>query len=120
MELHKRLRLLREESGMLQKDMAEKFNMPRPTYNGYETGKREPDLALIKAFAEYFNVSIDYITGKTDIKNESKNDALVVDGIKLDKIYIGMAKDLQVNKISPTQLQKIIELLKEERENKNE
>jgi len=73
MDLKDRLRILREEIGLTQKELAEKMNIAKTTYNNYETGKREPDKETLKRFAAFFDCSIDYLLGFSDIRNPYKN-----------------------------------------------
>lgn len=61
-----RLKQLREQKNMLQKDLAEILNNTQQTISLYESGKREPDYETLKNIASYFNVSIDYLLGHTD------------------------------------------------------
>ena len=46
--------------------------MTQQRISAYEKGKREPDIETLKEFADYFNCTIDYITGKSDIRNPEK------------------------------------------------
>ena len=46
--------------------------MTQQRISAYEKGKREPDIETLKEFADYFNCTIDYITGKSDIRNLDK------------------------------------------------
>ena len=48
--------------------------MTQQRISAYEKGKREPDIETLKQFAEYFNCSIDYLTGKSDIRNYDKEE----------------------------------------------
>lgn len=64
-----RLEMLRKELGLSQKDFAEKVNMTQQRISAYEKEKREPDIETIKQLANYFNVSTDYLLGKSDIRN---------------------------------------------------
>ena len=64
----KRLKLLREEMGLKQIDIAEMLVVSRTTYTQYETEKSEPDLATVAKLAEIYNTSVDFILGKTDIR----------------------------------------------------
>lgn len=61
-----RLKQLREKKGLYQKDIAEFLKIDRTTYVKYEGGKNEPDIETLKKLAEYFETSIDYLTGRTD------------------------------------------------------
>ena len=59
------LKFLRDEESLSQKDLAEKLGMPQQTYQGYESGSRKVTLQLLKQFADYFEVSIDFLAGRT-------------------------------------------------------
>ncbi|MDR1616263.1 MAG: helix-turn-helix domain-containing protein [Syntrophomonadaceae bacterium] len=62
----KRLAELRNKMNLSQKDFAAKFNMPQQTYQGYESGITKVTLSLLKVFAAFFNVSIDYLACGTN------------------------------------------------------
>lgn len=64
-----RLKELRIEKDLLQKDLAEKIGITQQSISFYESGRREPDNELLIKFANFFNVSIDYLLGRTDIRN---------------------------------------------------
>lgn len=70
-----RLKLLREEKGLIQKDIAKLLNVSIPAINQYENGKRDMSTETVIKLAEYFDVSTDYLLGKSDIRNleELKN-----------------------------------------------
>ena len=61
--LGKRLKELREEKNLTQKELAEKLSMNPVTYLHYEKLQREPPLAVLIQFALFFNVSTDYLLG---------------------------------------------------------
>ncbi len=61
-----RLRDLREQKNISQLKLALDLNMNQNSISRYENGLRECDYATLIAFADYFNVSIDYILGRTD------------------------------------------------------
>jgi transcriptional regulator with XRE-family HTH domain len=63
-----RLKLLREEKGLKQLDIAQMLGVSRTTYTQYETGKSEPDLTTVAKLADYFNVSLDYLLGRVSIR----------------------------------------------------
>ncbi|HHV99990.1 MAG TPA: helix-turn-helix transcriptional regulator [Clostridiaceae bacterium] len=75
-----RLKLLREEKGLKQLDMAEMLGVSRTTYTQYETGKSEPDLATVTKLADYFEVSTDFLLGKTNIRTPIETIAAHHDG----------------------------------------
>lgn len=68
----KRLKELRKEANLTQKQVAEHFNISQSAYAQWETGKLNPKKETIQMFADFFNVSYAYITGETDIKNSSE------------------------------------------------
>lgn len=61
--ISKRIRELRESTGMSARKFSEEIGIKYTTYYGYETGAREPGSDFIVKFADYFNVSTDYILG---------------------------------------------------------
>lgn len=67
-----RLKALRQEKDLLQKDIANYLNISTSAYGFYEQGKRTPDTQIIKKLADFFNVSVDYLLGKTDIRESAE------------------------------------------------
>jgi transcriptional regulator with XRE-family HTH domain len=61
-----RLKYLREKKEFSQEEISKELNMARSTYAHYELDKRNPSYDVIKLFADYFKVSIDYLLGHTD------------------------------------------------------
>jgi len=61
-----RLKRLRKKTGLTQTEFATIFGFSNQRYNYYETGKREPDNETLLKFANYFNISVDYLLGNTD------------------------------------------------------
>lgn len=61
-----RLKELRLQRGMSQLRLAIELNMNQNSISRYETGEREADYATLIKFADYFNVSVDYLLGRTD------------------------------------------------------
>lgn len=64
-----KLKVLRGTKGLTQKDLAEALNVAQGAVAMWETGKRTPDLEMVKKIAGFFNVSTDYLTGETKYKN---------------------------------------------------
>ena len=62
----KRLRDLREDNDLKQKDIAELLEITREQYQLYESGKREIKLYQLKKIADFYKVSTDYILERTD------------------------------------------------------
>lgn len=72
----KRLREEREELGLMQKEMAQKLNIPANTYNGYETGKRSPSLDVVRHIADTLNISTDFLLGRTAVKLNDEHEII--------------------------------------------
>ncbi|MEJ8555139.1 helix-turn-helix domain-containing protein [Tepidibacter sp. Z1-5] len=60
------LKLLRENRGLTQQGLADVLGVGRATIAGYETKGKQPDYEKLKIIANYFNVTIDYLLGRTD------------------------------------------------------
>ena len=56
-----RLYYLRKKKGLTQDDVAKQLGVSRQAYANYESGNREPNIALLKKLSEFYQVSIDYI-----------------------------------------------------------
>ena len=63
-----KLKELRKEKGLLQKDIAKYLNMSQTGYSQYETETNDIPTDILRKLAEYYNVSVDYILCLTDIK----------------------------------------------------
>lgn len=67
MQYYPRLRDLREDNDLTQEQLVKILKMHKTTYTNYEQGKREPPFELIIKLAKFYNVSIDYIAGLTNV-----------------------------------------------------
>lgn len=63
----KRLKDLREDNDLSQETVAKILKITRPQYSLYETGKRDMPVDLLRILAKYYNTSIDYLVGDTNI-----------------------------------------------------
>ena len=61
-----RLKALRTDNGLSQKEMAEYLVISQPAYANYERQAREADYETLKKLADYFNVTTDYLLGRED------------------------------------------------------
>lgn len=61
-----RLKEIRVDSRMKQREVAEYLGINLRTYQGYETGRSEPAIKKLIALADYFDVTMDYLVGRTD------------------------------------------------------
>ena len=62
-----RLRELRTQRGFSQQDLADRTNQTKQAISQYERGVRRPDMDMLLALCDIFNVSMDYMTGKEDV-----------------------------------------------------
>jgi len=68
MEFHERIRLLRSEKGLTQKEAAARLGVSYRAYQCYEYNQRCPDLHGLIALANFFDVSLDYLVGRSDVR----------------------------------------------------
>ena len=61
-----RLKELRKQNNITQLKLAMDLNISQNSISRYETGEREADYGTLIAFADYFNVSLDYLMERTD------------------------------------------------------
>ena len=78
-----RLILLREKNDLYQKDIAKILNVSQQTYSTWEVGTKIIPLKHLNDYANYFNVSLDYLTGLSDKKE------IILTNKNLDKNIIG-------------------------------
>ena len=64
--LGERLRKLRKDRKVLQQTMADELGVSLRSYQFYESGEYDPSLPNLIALADYFQVSIDYLVGRSD------------------------------------------------------
>lgn len=77
-----RLRLLRNEKGLSQMEFAKQVRLTKSSVNMYERCEREPSLETIERIADFFNVDLDYLLGKSEFTN------------KYDWLHSGSAKNI--------------------------
>lgn len=65
----KRLKSLRTSKKMSQKEFGKLFGLAESTIGMYERDERRPDFELLNKFANYFDVSTDYLLGRIDTPN---------------------------------------------------
>jgi Predicted transcriptional regulators len=91
MAFYNRIKELRIEKKITQEDLAKILSFGRTAISNYESGRSEPSYNTVSKLAEFFDVSIDYLLGKTDIRNAyTKLPTLNEESLKL----IDSTKDL--------------------------
>lgn len=96
-----RLKELRNEKGLLQSDIAKIINKSDRTVGFYETEERDMGTETLAILSSFFNVSIDYLLGKTDVRNPGKQ----IDDV-LNEAMIGMSAEEYEN-LTETQKKQI-------------
>lgn len=117
-----RLKQLRIEKGLYQKDLAKILGVSAGAIGMYENNKRTPDFELLIKIAKFFDVSIDYLLCQTDIRKpiakriytpEELIDILPEEYRELFKKqnfkYVKFVKEMMKEEINPDDL---IELIK--------
>lgn len=66
--MYTRLRELREDRDLSQKQIAGELGMSQTGYSKYETGENDIPTVVLRKLALFYNVSVDYILGETDQK----------------------------------------------------
>lgn len=73
--LNKRLASLRKKSGLTQYETAEKLGISRGKLANYEQGSRQPDYDMLKQLSDFYNVTTDYLLGKSDNPNMTEDES---------------------------------------------
>ena len=66
MSFSERIIQLKNERKLLQKDIASSIGLSLRAYQYYEKGQKEPTLSVLLRLADYFDVSLDYLVGRSD------------------------------------------------------
>ncbi len=78
-----RLRELREARHLNQQRLAMEFNITQAAISKYELGLSEPDIHMLKKMADYFHVSIDYLTEFSDCPTQCFKSDLPIQELNL-------------------------------------
>ncbi len=68
--MYKRIRDLREDADLTQKQIAQMLHCSQQVYSNYELGQRDIPTAVLIQLAKFYNVSVDYILGISDKKEQ--------------------------------------------------
>ncbi|HBH2690367.1 TPA: helix-turn-helix domain-containing protein [Clostridioides difficile] len=92
-----RFKFLRTEMNLTQDELVEKFNkvyltsFNKSTISQYENNKRKPEINILENWADFFDVSIDYLLGRTLVRNHITTDEIS----KIIKSYESLPKEAQ-------------------------
>ena len=67
-KMFERIRDLREDNDLKQKDLAAYLSVDQSTYSDYENGRINVPVDMLIKIAEYYNVSLDYLVGRSNTK----------------------------------------------------
>jgi transcriptional regulator with XRE-family HTH domain len=90
--IKKRLRELRIKEELSQKELAEKLNINQSSISFFETGARIPDVTMLMTLCEFYDVTMDYITGRSDIKYAFQIEKSSEEEYLIYKIYRNLNK----------------------------
>lgn len=126
-----RLKLIRAEAKMKQKDFAAQFGIATTTYSGYESGRHEPTIDFLIKIADKYDLSLDYVVGRSVHKEglieDEFNDFLnenIVEPFKeegkteiemMEAVYSNIQKSIDEAKEQMTDLRKMIDEKKAEK-----
>lgn len=68
--MYKRLKDLREDRDLKQKDIADFLNISQRGYSHYETGNNDIPTEILIRLADFYETSVDYLLGRTNNKNK--------------------------------------------------
>lgn len=111
----KKIKELRNEHNITMKKLGEIVGVSESAISQYENGKRQPDIETLKVFADFFNVSIDYLLGKSDLRNpldipeHIEGIADLVLRMRSDDEFSDIIN--KINELSPEQLKAISTIL---------
>lgn len=106
--LSDKIKALRKEHNMTQNDLAQKLNVAQGAVAMWETDKRTPDVDMLKKIANYFNVSLDWLTGNSEYRNVNEYGG----NQELSNVYFSLAKEAQEEGIDPDDIKLAFELIK--------
>ncbi|MCC0671629.1 helix-turn-helix domain-containing protein [Clostridioides sp. ES-S-0145-01] len=89
--LSKNLKDLRTKKGLTQEQVAKDLMITKVSIGRYENGTREPKIETLESLSNYYNVSVDYLLGKTSIENHTTTDEIS----KIINAYESLPKEAQ-------------------------
>ena len=97
-----RIKDLRTSRGLTQEQLADILKTSKSRIGMYEIGKREPNFEMLEAIADYFNVDMNFLLGKSDVPNQLVWASRLDDIDKatdLEKLRADIAKEDQAEKL---------------------
>ena len=91
---------------MTQNELANKLGISRGTYAHYEINKRQPDYETLQKLADFFDTSVDYLLGRTNVSPEYKNKTDLIDQLEDKQITF------EGRELTEKQKKRVIRILK--------
>lgn len=110
-----KIKELRLALGLQQKEVATALKMPQNTFSQYETGKRMPDIETLSAMADFFECSLDYITGRNEFSSRLEASKLLKElknEVEIHKLVADLREKNTNSEFAPEIIEKIKEILK--------
>ena len=107
-----RLKQLRKEHKLTQTDLGNKINVTKVSISGYENGNRSPDTETLTRLADYFDVSTDYLLGRSDVRTMAGTAPQDDENLRQpqkDVVTFFVNLDREVFYDKPEELQKVLE-----------
>lgn len=89
-----RLRKLRRRSGISQISLSKKLDMGDGMIGNYEHGACEPTLSKLEKIADYFGVSLDYLSGRSEVPNDRQAEKNAVEIRLMRRSVVTMGRNL--------------------------
>ncbi len=89
--LSNNLKASRTKKGLTQEQVAKDLMITKVSISRYENGTREPKIETLESLSNYYNVSVDYLLGKTSIENHTTTDEIS----KIINAYESLPKEAQ-------------------------
>lgn len=112
MKIGDRIRELRKEDDLSREDLAQKLNLSYSAIAKYESGYRVPDDDTKRNISKYFNVSLDYLMGLSDIKNPYEEKNIDVDEFLKELAKGAKERGIKFDSESPADLLDFYEFIK--------
>ena len=115
-----RIKKLRQEKGVYQADLAKYLGLKQQTISAYENGTNEPDLKTLSKMANFFDVSIDYLIGRSNVRDPADKIAQAIgDEQDLKRFWeeVKKRRELkllfkQIKDLPPDHIKRIIRIIK--------
>lgn len=102
--MYERFVELLQEKGITSYRVSKETGVTQTTLSDWKTGRATPKTATLQKIADYFNVSLDWLVGKSDVRQNSN---------ELNDIYFSFAKQAQDDGILPEDIELAIKMIKE-------